>query len=100
MRGSVSAFADQLWREKQIGVGGPFEPNAAAEKVYLAIQKLAPQDDLQRALQSRAAQLSNDLAQTRLMLFVESTTLFQRHFWPFWCFGSSSYLQASACSRR
>ena len=50
MRGSVSAFADQLWREKQIGLTGPFEPNAAAEKVYLAIQKLAPQDDLQRAL--------------------------------------------------
>jgi hypothetical protein len=75
MRGSVSAFADQLWREKQNGVTGPFEPNAAAEKVYLAIQKLAPQDDLQRALQSRAAQLSNDLAQTRLMLFVESDNL-------------------------
>jgi hypothetical protein len=67
MRGSVSAFADQLWREKQNGVTGPFEPNA--------IQKLAPQDDLQRALQSRAAQLSNDLAQTRLMLFVESDNL-------------------------
>src|SRR6201982_1931857 len=32
MRGSVGAFADQLWREKQIGVGGPLEPNAAAEK--------------------------------------------------------------------
>jgi hypothetical protein len=30
---------------------------------------------LQRALQSRAAQLSNDLAQTRLLLFVESDTL-------------------------
>jgi Protein of unknown function (DUF4239) len=75
VRSSIGAFADQLWREKQIGVKGPFETNAAAEKVYLAIQKLAPQDDLQRALQSRAAQLSNDLAQTRLLLFVESDNL-------------------------
>jgi hypothetical protein len=75
MRSSVGAFADQLWREKQIGVSGPYEPNAAAEKVYLAIQKLSPQDDLQRALQSRAAQLSNDIAQTRLLLFVESDSL-------------------------
>jgi hypothetical protein len=75
MRSSVGPFADQLWREKQVGVRGPFETNAAAEKVYLAIQKLSPQDDLQRALQSRAAQLSNDLAQTRLLLFVESDTL-------------------------
>ena len=75
MRSSVGAFADQLWREKQIGLSGPFETNAAAEKVYLEIQKLSPQDDLQRALQSRAAQISNDLAQTRLLLFVESDNL-------------------------
>jgi hypothetical protein len=75
MRGSVGAFADQLWREKQIQAQGPFETNAAAEKVYLAIQNLSPQNDLQRALQSRAAQLVNDLAQTRLLLFVESDNL-------------------------
>ena len=78
MRSSVGPFADQLWREKQVGVRGPFETNTAAEKVYLAIQKLSPQDDLQRALQSRAAQLSNDLAQTRLLLFVESDNLVPR----------------------
>ena len=42
---------------------------------HLAIQKLSPQDDFQRALQSRAAQLSNDLAQTRLLLSVESDSL-------------------------
>jgi hypothetical protein len=75
MRSTVGPFADQLWREKQAKVRGPFETNAAAERVYLAIQKLSPQDDLQRALQSRAAQLSNDLAQARLLLFVESDTL-------------------------
>jgi hypothetical protein len=75
MRSSVGPFADRLWHEKQIAAAGPFETNAAAEQVYLAIQKLAAKDDLQRALQSRAAQLSNDLAQTRLLLFVESDNL-------------------------
>ena len=75
MRGSVGPLSDQIWREKQPTVRGPFEANAAAERVYLAIQKLAPQDDLQRALQSRAAQLSNDIAQARLLLFVESDSL-------------------------
>ena len=75
MRSSVGPFVDQMWREKQVGVRGPFETNAAAEKVYLEIQKLSPQDDLQRALQARAAQLSNDIAQTRLLLFVESDSL-------------------------
>ncbi len=75
MRSSVGQFADQLWREKQVTVRGPFETNAAAEKVYLEIQGLSPQNDLQRALQSRAAQISNDLAQIRLLLFVESDNL-------------------------
>lgn len=75
MRRSVGPFADQLWREKQSTAQGPFATNAAAERVYLEIQGLSPQNDLQRALQSRAAQLSNDLAQIRLLLFVESDNL-------------------------
>ena len=75
MRNSVGSFAERMWREKQMGMTGPFETNAAAEGIYLAIQKLSPQDDLQRALQSRAVQLVNDLAQTRLLLFVESESL-------------------------
>ena len=75
MRSTIGPFADQLWREKQAGVATPFETNAAAEKVYLEIQGLSPQNDLHRSLQSRAAQLSNDLAQARLLLFVESDSL-------------------------
>jgi Protein of unknown function (DUF4239) len=75
MRGTIGPFADQLWREKQARVAVPFETNVAAEKVYLEIQGLSPQNDLQRSLQSRAAQLSNDLAQARLLLFVESDSL-------------------------
>jgi Protein of unknown function (DUF4239) len=47
----------------------------AAEQVYLEIQKLSPQDDLQRSLKSRAVQISNDLAQVRFLLFVESENL-------------------------
>jgi len=68
-------FAHQLWREKQTRVRGPLEVNAAAERVYLEIHGLSPQNDLQRALQSRAAQLTNDIAQTRFLLFVESDNL-------------------------
>src|SRR4029077_11000091 len=75
MRSTIGPFADQLWREKQAGVATPFETNAAAQKIYLDIQGLSPQNDLQRSLQSRAAQLSNDLVQARLLLFVESDSL-------------------------
>ena len=53
-------------------MAAPYAMNASAENIYLAIQALAPHDDLQRSLQSRAAQISTDLVQTRLLLFVES----------------------------
>jgi hypothetical protein len=51
---------------------GPFELNTGEERVYSEIQRLAPQGDVQRSLQSRAVQISNDIAQVRSMLFVES----------------------------
>jgi hypothetical protein len=72
MRSAIGPFTDQLWREKQASSAMPFEANASAEQVYLAVQALSPQNDLQRSLQARAAQISNDLAQTRLLLFAES----------------------------
>jgi hypothetical protein len=72
MRSAIGPFADRLWREKEAAQAGPFETEAPAERIHLAIQKLAPQSDLQRSLQSRAVQVSNDLAQVRFLLFVES----------------------------
>ena len=55
-------------------MAGPYETNADAERVYLALQALSPQNDLQRSLQVRAVQLSNDLSQARLLLFTETGT--------------------------
>jgi hypothetical protein len=75
MRRTVGPFADRLWREKETNTSGPFETDGAEERAYLEIQKLLPRDDLQRSLHSRAVQISNDLAQARFSLFVESETL-------------------------
>src|ERR1043165_1246591 len=72
MRNAVDPFADRLWREKQGTAGGPFEPHPVEEQVYSDIQRLLPSNDVQRLLQSRAVQVSNDLAQLRFMLFVET----------------------------
>src|SRR5215467_13082801 len=71
MRSIIGPVADQLWREKQASTTAPFEFNATGEKAYLAIQALSPQNDLQRSLQARAAQVSTDLVQTRLSLFAD-----------------------------
>jgi hypothetical protein len=75
IRGTVGPFADRLWREKETGTSGPFQTDGTAEQVYLEIQKLSPRENVQRSLQSRAVQISNDLAQVRFLLFVESENL-------------------------
>jgi hypothetical protein len=75
IRSTVGPFADRLWREKESATRGPFETDGTEEQVYLAIQRLSPQDTVQRSLQSRAVQVSNDLAQARFLLFVESENL-------------------------
>ena len=75
MRSLIGPLADRLWREKQASTAAPFEFTATGEKAYLAIQALSPQNDLQRSLQARAAQLSTDLVQTRLILFAESSNV-------------------------
>jgi Protein of unknown function (DUF4239) len=75
MRRALDPFAHLLWQEKRTGTNGPFETDGGAEQVYVEIQKLSAHDDLQRALQSRAVQISNDLAQSRFLLFVESENL-------------------------
>ena len=75
IRTTVGPFADRLWREKEAGLRGPFERDGTEEQVYLDIQKLSPQDNVQRSLQSRAVQVSNEVAQTRFLLFVESENL-------------------------
>jgi len=75
IRSTVGSFADRLWREKQADSRGPFQTDGTEEQVYLEIQKLSPHDNIQRSLQSRAVQISNDLAQVRFLLFVESENL-------------------------
>src|SRR5215469_13484376 len=53
IRSSIGPLADQLWREKLISAATPFEfSSVTAEKAYLAIQSLSPQNDLQRSLQA------------------------------------------------
>jgi len=72
IRAAMGSFVDRMWREKKEETGRPYEANAAAEKIYMDILALTPQNETQKALQSRAVQVVNDLAQTRLLLFAEA----------------------------
>jgi hypothetical protein len=71
IRSAMPGFVDRIWHQKAQATA-PFEANASTEKIYLEVQALSPQNDLQRSLQARAAQASTDLAQIRLLLFAES----------------------------
>lgn len=96
IRSGIGAFADKIWSEKQHRTNAPFEANAATEQIYIAIQALPPKSDLQKPLQARAAQVSNDLVQTRMLLFVGSGDLIPTPFlailvfWLVIIFGSFS----------
>jgi hypothetical protein len=96
MRLAIPALADRLWHQRISNEGAPFEANAVVEKVYVAILSLSPQTDLQRSIQTRAVQVSTDIAQTRLLLFAESDNLFPLSFlavlalWLFIIFASFS----------
>jgi hypothetical protein len=100
IRVAIGPFADRIWGEKETIATGPYQPNVAAEKIYLAIQSLSPKNDLQRSLQSRAVQITNDLVQTRLLLFTEADNaipfpfLCVLTFWLFVIFASFSLFSA------
>lgn len=75
MRKTTGTLADQIWSEARENATQPFRASAAGEKLYVDIQSLAPQNEVQRSLQTRAVQLANDLAQNRLLLFVQKGNL-------------------------
>jgi len=86
MRSAIGPFVDRIWHEQNTE---PFSTVPQAEQVYLNIQALSPNNDLQRSLQARAAQVSTSLAQTRVLLFVESANILPKPFLAilvFWLF--------------
>jgi hypothetical protein len=75
MRRAVVILADRMWRENGSGLAkaAPFEASAGSEAFYAKLQELSPQNDSQRSLKARATQISTDIAQTRLLLFAQTS---------------------------
>jgi hypothetical protein len=72
MRQALGPLVERLWQENTASKGEPFTATAAAETALAKIGQLLPQTDAQRSLRARAIQVSTDLAQTRLALFVQA----------------------------
>ena len=81
LRNVVPRVADRIWREGQTGgQGGPFKAVPEGEAFFQQIQDLKPTNDMQRGLQARIAQVTNDLMQARFLLF---SHLGSRYLFPF-----------------
>lgn len=74
LRRAIPPMIEKIWHENSDKVvpARPFQATAVGESVFATIQALSPKNDAQRSLQSRAIQLSTDLAQTRFLLFAQS----------------------------
>jgi len=73
LRSSVKVLVDRIWG-KQNSVetkAAPFEASMASNLFFDKLLELAPHNDAQRLMQTRAVQIGIDLAQTRV-LFAQS----------------------------
>jgi hypothetical protein len=67
LRSGVKVLVDRIWSEPSAAEVAPFEASAESDLFFDKLLELTPQDDGQRAMQTRATQIWVDLAQTRVL---------------------------------
>jgi hypothetical protein len=74
LRQSIPPLANRIWHEEDIPVGKPvhFESSAQSLAFETQLERLSPNNDVQRSLQSRAIQAFTEGAQIRLQLFAQA----------------------------
>ena len=66
LRRSVGSAINHMWRDKKLSHAAELDPSESSGEVFFnSIQKLSPQNDVQRSLKSQAAQIAMDLGQMR-----------------------------------
>jgi hypothetical protein len=70
LRRSVASAIERIWPKERTGQTGTeaTDPRAALETLQDRLRQLSPQNDAQRWLQSRALQVSDDIAEARWLL--------------------------------
>ncbi len=74
LRQSIPPLANRIWHEGELPAGKPvrFESTAEAAAFESELERLSPNNDVQRSLQSRAIQAFTEGAQVRLQLFAQT----------------------------
>ncbi len=73
LRQAISAVIERVWPKDRIQQREmkPLDPKAGIEALQEMLLQLSPRNDAQRWLQSRALQVSGEIAETRWLLFEE-----------------------------
>jgi hypothetical protein len=75
LRQSVGSAIDHIWPDKKSSQAAQLDPSVSSgETFFNSIQKLSPQNDVQRSLKSQATQIATDLGQMRWLLFEQTET--------------------------
>jgi len=75
LRRSVGSAISHMWPDKTSSQPAQLDPSGSSgEAFFNSIQKLSPQNDVQRSLKSQAAQIAADLGQMRWLLFEQTET--------------------------
>jgi hypothetical protein len=75
LRRSVDSAINHIWPDKKSSQAAQLDPSESSGEVFFnSIQKLSPQNDVQRSLKSQAAQIAMDLGQMRWLLFEQTET--------------------------
>ena len=69
---SVAGMIDRLWPDDVVENAKSSPTTAGGEMFFDKVQELAPQNDVQRALQAQAFKMSIDIGQARLLLYEQS----------------------------
>jgi hypothetical protein len=75
LRRSAGSAINHIWPDKKLSHAAELDPSESSAEVFFnSIQKLSPQNDVQRSLKSQAAQIAMDLGQMRWLLFEQTET--------------------------
>jgi hypothetical protein len=74
LRRAVTQLVERIWGQNSSPSAAPepFVATASSEEAFREFQALEPSSDVQRILKARAIDLSNDVAQTRLLLLEQA----------------------------
>jgi hypothetical protein len=72
LRLSIPPLANRIWHEEQLPKPVRFESSAESLAFENGLERLSPNNDAQRSLQSRAVQAFTEGAQIRLQLFAQA----------------------------